>query len=144
MGKEPFHQMVKALATLSAVALMFCVDLKPEAPMNIALVKDAQAWVGRPLTPGSVAGVARRTTRRTVAASTAVVATGAAATTAAATAPTTIVVTTPPVGTVVAALPAGCAQTVTVVDGVSYHVCGGVYYRTGFQGNNVVYVVTRP
>jgi hypothetical protein len=27
---------------------------------------DAQARVGRPLTPGSVAGVARRTTRRTI------------------------------------------------------------------------------
>lgn len=142
MRKEPFHQIVKVLATLSAVALMFCVDLTPEAPMNIVLMKDAQAWVGRPVTPVSVAGVARRTTRRTVAASTAVVATGAAATTAAATAPTTIVVTAPPVGTVVAALPAGCAQ--TVVNGVSYHVCGGVYYRTGFQGNNVVYVVAQP
>ena len=30
------------------------------------LVSDAQARVGRPLTPVSVAGVARRTTRRTI------------------------------------------------------------------------------
>ncbi len=31
-----------------------------------SLVTQAQARVGRPATPGSVAGVARRTTRRTV------------------------------------------------------------------------------
>lgn len=30
------------------------------------VIEDAQARVGRPATPGSVAGVARRTTRRTI------------------------------------------------------------------------------
>ncbi|WP_225039835.1 hypothetical protein WGT02_16335 [Rhizobium sp. T1470] len=40
-----------------------------------AFVSEAQARVGRPLTPVSYAGVARRTTRRTVAAGAAVGAT---------------------------------------------------------------------
>nr|WP_083222416.1 hypothetical protein [Ensifer sp. LC163] len=37
-----------------------------------SFISEAQARVGRPLTPVSYAGVARRTTRRTVAAGTAV------------------------------------------------------------------------
>lgn len=47
------------------VVLMFAglIDaLAPFAPF----VGEAQARVGHPLTPGSVAGVARRTTRRTI------------------------------------------------------------------------------
>jgi hypothetical protein len=45
------------------VAMLVCAV--PELPM---LVGQAHAIVGRPLTPMSYAGVARRTTRRTVAA----------------------------------------------------------------------------
>ena len=63
------------------------------------LIQDAEARIGRPLTPVSVAGVARRTTRRTVARSRAYV----------------------------AVLPAGC-QTV-IVEGVSLSQCGGTYYQ---------------
>ena len=33
---------------------------------NGVIVSDAEARVGRPVTPGSVAGVSRRTTRRTI------------------------------------------------------------------------------
>lgn len=36
------------------------------AGTSFSLVGEAQARVGRPATPGSVAGVARRTTRRTI------------------------------------------------------------------------------
>ena len=39
-----------------------------------ALIPTAQAWIGRPATPMSYAGVARRTTRRTVAVGTAMAA----------------------------------------------------------------------
>jgi hypothetical protein len=47
-----------------------------------------------------------------------------------------------PLGTVVAALPAGC--TPTPVGGVEYYYCGGNFYRATFQGNNLVYVTAKP
>lgn len=102
-------------------------------------IDSAQARVGRPATPGSVAGVSRRTTRRTVARTTpavrpayvrpaavGAVAAGAAAATAVA------------VGTTVATLPAQC--TTVVVDGVTYRRCGESYYRA--SGGS--YVVVNP
>jgi len=50
---------------------LLATDLLPGGVMPGGLVvKEAQAVVGRPLTPVSVAGVARRTTRRVVATST--------------------------------------------------------------------------
>ena len=36
-------------------------------------------------------------------------------------------------------LPSGCVET-TVKD-VAYENCGGVHYRSAFQGSNLVYVV---
>ena len=62
-------------------------------------VKEAEARIGRPLTPLSVAGVARRTTRRTIR-RTAVYA---------------------------ASLPRGC--TTVVMEGATLHQCGGTYYQ---------------
>lgn len=47
-----------------------------------------------------------------------------------------------PLGTVVAALPAGCTS--TPVGGVEYYYCGGNFYRATFQGNNLVYVTAKP
>jgi type II secretory pathway component GspD/PulD (secretin) len=47
-----------------------------------------------------------------------------------------------PLGTVVAALPAGCVS--TPVGGVDYFYCGGNFYRAAFQGNALVYVTTQP
>ena len=47
-----------------------------------------------------------------------------------------------PLGTVVAALPAGCVS--TPVGGVDYFYCGGNFYRTVFQGNKLVYVTAKP
>ena len=75
-----------------------------------SLVSDAQARVGRPATPGSVAGVARRTTRRVVRRST----------------------------IYVAALPAGCVQT-SVNGGVVWR-CGGTYYQPYGGRYVVVYI----
>jgi hypothetical protein len=47
-----------------------------------------------------------------------------------------------PIGTTVPYLPPNCSS--TVINGVNYFNCGGVYYRAGFQGNNVVYIVSVP
>lgn len=50
------------------------------------------------------------------------------------------VVVTP--GTVVTTLPSGCKT--LIVNGISYHQCGGVYYRPEYRGGTVVYVVSVP
>jgi hypothetical protein len=74
------------------------------------VVSEAEARVGRPATPGSVAGVARRTTRRRIRRST----------------------------IYVASLPRGC--TTVVIDGTTLQQCGGTYYQTHGSQYVVVYV----
>ncbi len=139
---------------IASTLLLSIVEMLPSSPVRIGLVGDAQAIIGRPMTPVSYAGVARRTAYR----ETAVVATAAVATTAAvaaaepkpvvvvqapAPAPAPVPATGPlPVGLVVAQLPAGCVS--APVSGVEYYLCGGNYYRASFQGNNLVYVVQKP
>jgi hypothetical protein len=78
-------------------------------PIGIA-IKDAHAVVGRPMTPASVAGVARRTTRRTIRRSAVYVST----------------------------LPAACRT--VVIDGTSLYSCGGTYYQRYGGRYAVVYV----
>lgn len=81
---------------------------------SLTLSTLAMARVGRPATPGSVAGVRRRTRRRTrrrVA-----------------------------VGMSMYSLPYGCNTTI-MRGGVNYYYCGGIYYRPSYQGTTVVYVV---
>jgi hypothetical protein len=73
-------------------------------------VSSAEARVGRPGTPRSVAGVARRTTRRVVRRS----------------------------AIYVAALPGGCVR--TSVNGVVVWRCGGTYYQAYGGRYVVVYV----
>ena len=63
------------------------------------VIKDAEAVVGRPATPASAAGVARRTTRRMIRRTSVYVAT----------------------------LPAGC--TTVVIEGTTLQQCGGTYYQ---------------
>lgn len=63
------------------------------------LVPEAQAVIGRPLTPVSYAGVARRTTRRAIYATSVYRAT----------------------------LPAGCRT--VIIDGTTLHQCGATYYQ---------------
>ena len=102
---------------------------------------EAHARIGRPLTPVSYAGVARRTTRRTVY--------GAAAVTTAAVAsqpvtvvqqPVTVVQQAAlPVGSTVPSLPAGCSS--PTVNNTSYFTCDGNWYKPAMQGGNVVYSV---
>ncbi len=47
-----------------------------------------------------------------------------------------------PMGTIVHTLPAGCPA--KAIGGVEYYFCGGNYYRTAFQGSNLVYVTANP
>lgn len=124
------------------LALPVSIDLgrsgAPESSFKVAgiglTVDTAEARVGRPATPASVAGVSRRTTRRTVNRITPAVRPGVVRPVAAGAAAATAVV----VGTSVATLPAQC--TTVVVDGVTYHRCGATYYRA--SGNT--YVVVNP
>jgi hypothetical protein len=75
-----------------------------------AFVSPAEARVGRPLTPRSVAGVARRTTRRVVRRSTIYVST----------------------------LPASCVR--VSINGAAVWRCGGTYYQPYSGRYVVVYV----
>ncbi|WP_376767758.1 hypothetical protein [Mesorhizobium zhangyense] len=75
-----------------------------------SIVSSAEARVGRPGTPRSVAGVARRTTRRTVRRSAIYIAT----------------------------LPPACAR--VSVNGMSLWRCGGAYYQSSGGRYVVVYV----
>lgn len=54
---------VAIAASAFACAMLLSVEWPDRGGISLA-VDSAQARVGRPLTPGSVAGVARRTTRR--------------------------------------------------------------------------------
>jgi hypothetical protein len=102
------------MLTAIAVGLLATTFATVDVELGVA---PAEAIVGRPLTPVSYAGVARRTTRRTV------------SRTAYATGATTGVVT---------ALPSGCGQ--TAAGGTVYYQCGGgAYYRPYYQGATVVY-----
>lgn len=153
---------LKWLVLAAALPTLWLADASPQAAQGLTLVRPAHAVVGAPLTPVSVAGVARRSTRRVVAAESAAAATTAqqqAATAQqqqavaqqqAATAQQQQAVAqqqaatagVPAVGSVVGTLPAGCvAQT---RGGVEYQKCGPVYYRAAIQGNNLVYVVAQP
>jgi hypothetical protein len=137
---------VKSIVLAALATLTWMAAPSTEGPVIVGPGREAHAVVGAPLTPVSVAGVARRTTRRTVVATSAAAQSSASATAQQqqATAQQQAAVAqqqsgAPAVGTVVTALPAGCvAQT---QGGVSYQKCGNVTYRAAFQGNNLVYVV---
>ena len=75
-------------------------DFDTSAPVIFCLVNDAEAVVGRPITPVSVAGVRRRTRRRTAAVTATVVATPVVA------APAPMVVAPPPPPPTVIVVPA--------------------------------------
>ena len=86
---------------------------------------EAHAVIGRPLTPMSYAGVARRTTRR------AAYAGAVAAPVAVAAAPVV------PTAGVVTTLPGGCARA-DAAGGV-YYQCGAVRYQPYYYGSTLVY-----
>jgi hypothetical protein len=84
-----------------AIGLTLAIaDLPADKPLGSgSFIKQAHAVVGRPLTPVSVAGVARRTTRRAIVATSVYVAT----------------------------LPPSCK--VIVIEGTTLHQCGTTYYQ---------------
>jgi hypothetical protein len=79
------------------------------SPVNL-VSSEVEARVGRPATPGSVAGVSRRTRRRVIRRST----------------------------IYVASLPQGC--TTVVIEGQSCHQCGDTYYQADGTQYVVVYI----
>ena len=150
---------LKALVVAAALPLLYLADAAPDRAQGLTLLREARAVVGAPLTPMSVAGVARRTTARAAVASTSATSQQQAATaqqqqataqqqaataqqqaaTAQQQAAAARPAGAPPAGAVVNALPAGCKPETR--NGVEYQNCGGVIYRAAFQGNNLVYVV---
>lgn len=95
---------------LGTVALL-AVGTVADALLNSGLMTQrAAAIVGRPATPVSVAGAARRTTRRVIRRST----------------------------IYVASLPGSC--TTVIIEGTSLYSCGGTYYQPYGNQYVVVYV----
>ena len=130
-------QILKIILFAPVAALMFVVDVQVPGelqPPSFQLVSEAQA----------IAGVRRRSFRRGVVIGASAGAAGASATTASQqqAAPAPQQPGALPIGTVVSALPAGCAP--LTVGGVEYQHCGVDYYRAAFQGNNLVYVTSQP
>lgn len=97
------RDLIRSLATVAVGAAV------------IPLSNLVEARVGRPATPGSVAGVRRRTRRRTR--------------------------RRVYRHMTLYSLPYGCATT-RVRAGVTYYFCGGIWYQPTYQGTTVVYVVT--
>jgi hypothetical protein len=87
------------VSTLAAIGLLAVSAIIETATDQHLLIAPAEAIVGRPATPVSYAGVARRTTRRMVYRTT----------------------------VYVKVLPASC--TIVVVEGASLHYCSGTYYQ---------------
>jgi biotin carboxyl carrier protein len=156
---------MKISASLFVAGSVLLLAASEFIPMpGVGFIGNAHAIIGAPRTPLSVAGVARRTAVRTtavvtteVAASSAAAASAASAQAAAASsqaAAAQAAAAKPPapapapsagplaVGTVVGKLPSGCVS--APVSGVEYYLCNGTYYRAAFQGNNLVYVVSKP
>jgi len=103
----------QTLLALLVGASVLLLDFEPLDPLAMAggrLVPEAEARIGNPLTPVSVAGVARRTTRRVIRRST----------------------------IYVAALPRGC--TTVLIEGASVYSCGSTYYQPYGSQFVVVYV----
>jgi len=152
------------------LVIVSVANFLPDTPLRLGFVRNAEAIIGMPWTPLSVAGVARRTMYREAvatsamdaaamnaaaynaaaanaaaaqaAAANAAAAQAAAANAAAAAANAQRAASQLPIGTMVPNLPPGCQS--TDINGVNYFNCGGVYYRAGFQGNNIVYIVSQP
>ena len=105
----------RTLQTLTLAFFLFVTGPVIDGPRDSWLpiglgAKDAHARPGRPATPTSVAGVARRTTRRRVRRST----------------------------IYVASLPKSCTQ--VNIEGTVLMMCGGTYYQTSGSQYVVVYV----
>jgi hypothetical protein len=153
------------------LSLFLIADFQPQSSLKIGWLGDAEAIIGLPWTPLSFAGVARRSMYRQAvygaavanaaaanaaaanyayanaaaaqaAASNASAAQAAAANAAASAAAAQRAAAALPIGSTVPYLPPNCNS--TLINGTNYFNCGGVYYKPGFEGNNVVYIVSNP
>ena len=93
--------MKTTICIIAIVCSLLVSDFVSDSLFNsrIFLKTEAEARIGRPLTPISVAGAARRTTRRVIRRTSVYVAT----------------------------LPRGCRT--VVIEGATLHQCGGTYYQ---------------
>jgi hypothetical protein len=109
---KSFASCRKYLSASALVAALLVTDFMFDGALIPAgaIVSSAEARIGHPATPRSVAGVARRTTRRVIRRST----------------------------VYVAALPASCST--VVINAVRLSRCGGVYYQRYRGRYVVVYV----
>jgi hypothetical protein len=140
---------LKPVALSVCVVAMMCAADVPKAPFNLGFVREA------------VAGLVVAPVRRTAVVTTAVVASSSANANAAAAAnanaaaanasaaaaaskppPAAAPGGPPPVGTMVTALPPGCAQ--VKLNDVDYMRCGSTYYKASMMGTNLVFVVAQP
>ena len=138
---------MKTILQIITIAIVLILTIIVDIPiLPVELVPDADA----------VMGVRRRTRRRTavVVGSTTAVATASAEASQQPAAPTPQQAAPAqqqaaaaqsasgvPVGTVVQALPTGC--TAVTVSSTQYQDCAGSFYKTAFQGNNLIYVVVQ-
>jgi len=146
---------------LAASLLLLVADVPPQLTLRFGFVGDAEAIIGMPWTPLSFAGVARRSMYRqamwsaaaaNVAAANAAAANAAAANAAAAQAAASNAAASAaaaqraasalPIGSTVPYLPPNCSS--TVISGTNYFNCAGVYYKPGYEGNHIVYIVSQP
>lgn len=147
-------RLLTSIVLSASLLFLSIVDLH-NSSLRVGFVNNADAIIGMPWTPFSFAGMARRSMYReaaysaaaaNVAPANAAAASAAAANTAAANAAAAQRAAAPgsavPLGTIVPSLPSGCSS--TVIHGVNYFDCAGVYYRAGFQGNKIVYIVSQP
>lgn len=92
--------MKTTIRTIAVVIMFLAAGLLTDGVFNDGvLINEAEARIGRPMTPVSVAGVARRTTRRRIRRTAVYVAT----------------------------LPVGC--TTVVMEGMTLQQCGSTYYQ---------------
>ena len=146
------------LATIFSVAVPFLLLTE------VGFVRNTQAIIGMPWTPLSFAGVARRSMYRAAvynaaamnaaaynsAAANYAYANAAQAQAAAANADAAQAAAAAaqkaaaglPIGSTVPYLPPNCSS--TVIGGTNYFNCSGVYYKPGFEGNHIVYIVSQP
>ena len=127
------HRTLVGLAVIAALAV--AGELTGTSPLLLG-GGQAHAVIGRPLTPMSYAGVARRTTRRAAYAG-AVAAPYAGAVAAPYAGAVAAPVPVAPAAGVVTALPGGCAR--ADATGGVYYQCGGARYQPYYYGSTLVY-----
>ena len=157
--------------SLAAALLLFAAEFPARSPLRLEFVGNAEAIIGLPFTPFSFAGMARRSmyaeaaynaaavnaaaanaaaanyaaanaAAAQAAAANAAAAQAAAANAAAAQAAAQRAQASLPIGSTVPYLPPNCTS--SVINAINYFNCNGVFYRAGFQGNSIVYIVSNP